>query len=154
MGATYMSLFKKKTADAPQAEAKEQEMIELFGQHEELKGFSTAVSTDGVRHTLESEGAVRFYENGMIVFNEDKKEMLKKALYKPSFLPTKLSEQMRFLYSDVQRAYHIKKGTIRIELIGGSYAYFIFFVLNKAAKEAFCGRLAMHSITVEPFEGK
>ena len=150
-----MGIFNKKKLEVPENVATD--ALELIEPYSEIDQFMAAVSLDGAKHSIESEGSVRFYQNGAAVFSEGSdfaKNMTKQMLFGSLLTTKKLTEQMRFLYTDVSRAYFVKKGTIRLELNDGRYAFFIFRGLYKSSMDAVCSQLAVHGVNVEPFAGK
>ena len=109
-----------------------------------------AVSKENGKHTLETTGVVRFYENEMVIGAVGTaKTMLVGSVYAA---PT---ERMRFAYSEIARVYYAKENerTVRIDLKDGRYAYCVFAALANANRDQLAEQLLAHGITIEPFVG-
>ncbi len=107
-----------------------------------------AVSKENGKHTLETTGVVRFYENEIVIGAVGTAQtMMVGSVYAA---PT---ERMRFAYSEIARVYYAKKNerTIRIDLADGRYAYCVFAALANANRDQFTEQLYAHGFTVEPF---
>lgn len=107
-----------------------------------------AVSKENGKHTMETTGVVRFYENEIVIGAVGTaKTMLVGSVYAA---PT---ERMRFAYSEIARVYYAKKNerTIRIDLMDGRYAYCVFAALANANRDQLTEQLSAHGFTIEPF---
>ena len=106
---------------------------------------SVAVSEDGTKHSLETPGIARFYENELVLGTNS---MGMTLAFGSAFASTK--ERMRFAYTDIARAYFAKKNerTVRFDLADGRYAYLI---LTNAARDQLAELLSAHGVTIEPF---
>ncbi len=106
---------------------------------------SVAVSEDGTKHSLETAGIARFYENELVLGTNN---MGMSIAFGSAFASTK--ERMRFAYTDIARAYFAKKNerTVRFDLADGRYAYLI---LTNAARDQLAELLLTHGVTIEPF---
>ena len=107
-----------------------------------------AVSKENGKHTLETTGVVRFYENEIVIGAVGTAQtMMVGSVYAA---PT---ERMRFAYSEIARVYYAKKNerTIRIDLADGRYAYCVFAALANANRDQLTEQLYAHGFTVEPF---
>ena len=109
-----------------------------------------ALSKENGKHTMETSGVVRFYENEMVIGTVGTAQaMLIGAAYSS---PT---ERMRFAYSEIARVFYAKKNerTIQINLVDGRYVYFMFGTIANANREQFTEQLLAHGFTIEPFAG-
>lgn len=107
-----------------------------------------AVSKENGKHTLETTGVVRFYENEIVIGAVGTAQtMMVGSVYAA---PT---ERMRFAYSEIARVYYAKKNerTIRIDLADGRYAYCVFAALANANRDQLTEQLYAHGFTIEPF---
>lgn len=107
-----------------------------------------AVSKENGKHTMETTGVVRFYENEVVIGAVGTAQtMLVGAVYAA---PT---ERMRFAYSEIARVYYAKKNerTVRIDLADGRYAYCVFAALANANRDQLEQQLNAHGFTIEPF---
>ena len=144
-----MGLFgKKKNEPLQNAEPAQNTVtgpVELGGFLEEIS-CTVAVSKDEKRHTLETQGKAKFYENGMTVCAQGVKGLIKDAVLLPAFLSSDPTEQMRYAYTDITRFSYPRKITARIDYRDGRFA---FFVLRKGDIDRFTNALAAHGISVE-----
>ena len=144
-----MGLFGKKKAEAKPDTTPAQEVtiepVEL-GEFLEEISCTVAVSKDEKRHTLETQGKAKFYENGMTVCAQGVKGFIKDAVFLPAFMSSDPTEQMRYAYTDITRFSYPRKITARIDYRDGRFA---FFVLRKGDIERFTNALAAHGISVE-----
>ncbi len=106
---------------------------------------SVAVSEDGTKHSLETAGIARFYENELVLGTNS---IGMAVAFGSAFASTK--ERMRFAYTDIVRAYFARKNerTVRFDLADGRYAYLI---LTNAARDQLAELLSAHGVTIEPF---
>lgn len=106
---------------------------------------AVSVSKDDGKHTIETAGVARFYENELALGTNSVGASI---LLGAAFAST--SERMRFAYTDIARVYFAKKNerTVRIDLNDGRYAY---LVLNNSTRDQLTDLLAAHGITIEPF---
>lgn len=106
---------------------------------------SVAVSEDGTKHSLETAGVARFYENELVLGTNS---IGMAVAFGSAFASTK--ERMRFAYTDIVRAYFARKNerTVRFDLADGRYAYLI---LTNAARDQLAELLSAHGVTIEPF---
>lgn len=106
---------------------------------------TVSVSEDGTKHSLETPGIARFYENELALGTNN---MGMSIAFGSAFASTK--ERMRFAYTDIARACFAKKNerTVRIDLSDGRYA---FLVLTNAARDQLAELLSAHGVTIEPF---
>ena len=142
-----MGLFDKKAASQPAAVNEPAPPSVPF---EEI-GCIVCVSLDGKKHSLESEGFVRFYENEMSVSAPGDLVTGGKSFFKVFVfgLPDRsMVEHLRFPYTEISRAYFPAKRYIRLELKDGRYA---FLLLNGKKRDEMISKFASHGITVEPF---
>ncbi len=142
-----MGLFKKNNSPAS-ADADHPAPPE--GSYEEI-GCVVTVSKDGKTFPLEAEGSVRFYEDEMTICGPDgtpgPKGVLK-VLARDMLIGIAPARrvQLRFLYTDVSRAFFQRKRTMRIELKDGRFA---FIIAAGKAREAIVEKLAVHGIQAE-----
>ena len=106
---------------------------------------SVAVSEDGTKHSLETAGIARFYENELVLGTNSVGMTI---AFGSAFASTK--ERMRFAYTDIARAYFAKENerTVRFDLADGRYAYLI---LTNPARDQLAELLSTHGVTIEPF---
>ena len=106
---------------------------------------SVAVSEDGTKHSLETAGIARFYENELVLGTNSVGMTI---AFGSAFASTK--ERMRFAYTDIARAYFARKNerTVRFDLADGRYAYLI---LTNPARDQLAELLSAHGVTIEPF---
>lgn len=106
---------------------------------------SVAVSEDGTKHSLETAGVARFYENELVLGTNS---IGMSIALGSAFASTK--ERMRFAYTDIARAYFARKNerTVRFDLADGRYAYLI---LTNSARDQLAELLSTHGVTIEPF---
>ena len=104
-----------------------------------------ALSEDGTKFGLQSEGLARFYDEELALGTKD---LTKSMLLGSAF--TSSEERLRVPYTDVVKAFYTKKNqrTVRIDFADGRAAC---FTTNWGNKQQLLDLLAAHGITVEPF---
>lgn len=104
-----------------------------------------AVSEDGQKFSLQSEGLVRFFENEL-AFGMN--SMARTLLLGSAFASTQ--EKVRCAYTDVVRAFYTGKHerNVRFDLAGGQS---VIVTLNRGNREQFVNLLAAHGVAIEPF---
>ena len=139
-----------KYREAATAEAEEEGPVlpsDENGTYTEV-GCVVATSKENGKHTVETNGVVRFYENEMAIGAVGTAQaMLIGAAY------TAPTEKMRFAYSEIARVYYSKKNerTVQIDLADGRYVCCTFAALANVNRDQFTDQLYAHGFTVEPF---
>lgn len=111
-----------------------------------------SVSLDGQNRPLESDGAIRFYDEVVSVYSLSAAGQAKN-LFRPVFVPSAPPvETLRYAYSEVSRAYFTRKVSARVDFKDGKYAFFV--IMKGDDRERFTALFAEHGVTVEPFTGK
>ncbi len=141
-----MGLFgKKKNNDAPN-NAAAPEVAPLTGSYEEIS-CQVSVSHDGKKHTIESDGSIRFYDELVSIYACPPKNLAKEMLI-GSFGIKNPVEALRYPYSAISRVFFARKITAKVEFTDGKYAYLI--MMNGAVRDRFTALFAAHGITVLP----
>lgn len=144
-----MGLFNRKKKDEPQVAAAAVPAFEPLDEPFKVINCATSVSLDGQKHTMESDGSVRFYSGVVSIYAVSSANQAKNML-RPMFVPNIApQETFRYPYSEISRAYFVRKVTAKLEFSDGKYAFVI--MMKADDRERFTALFAEHGVTVEPF---
>lgn len=137
-----MGFFGRKKADVPQEP--QTPLTEPEGAFVEVACL-VCVSIDARRHSFESDGYVRFYQNEMAIYAPPVRGAARDAMFRPAGDTPIL--QMCFPYAEISRIFFPRKITARIELQNGRYAFLVF---SGNSREVFTDQLSERGIAYEP----